>query len=140
MKTIIARWGPALALMILIFIISSQPKANIPEFGLWDLFVKKGSHLLGYGLLGGAMLRGVRGPAPLTLRQMGWAFALTAMYALTDEYHQTFVTGRGGNLWDVGVDAAGATIGLTLQGWRLARLRPASLAAPYQSKSESNRR
>ena len=35
-------------------------------------------------------------------------------YAMTDESHQLFVEGRSGNLFDVGVDAAGAFVALVL--------------------------
>ena len=138
MTKVFLRWGPALGLMLAIFLFSSQPKADIPDFGLWDLLVKKSAHILGYTLLGMAMARGVRGESPLTGRRLGAAFALTVLYAVSDEYHQTFVPGRGGNLWDVGVDALGATIGLGLLKWRLARLRPP--AAPSPSRFESSRR
>ncbi|MEK6574993.1 MAG: VanZ family protein, partial [Chloroflexota bacterium] len=80
--------------MIIIFIVSSQPKADIPDLGIWDLPVKKSAHLIGYALLGVVMLRGVRGDAPCTRSHRVWAFALTVLYAMTDEYHQTFVPGR----------------------------------------------
>lgn len=32
------------------------------------------------------------------------------LYACTDEWHQTFVSGRSGNIVDVGIDTLGATI------------------------------
>lgn len=37
---------------------------------------------------------------------------LTALYAGSDEFHQLFVPGRAGTLFDVGVDTMGATVGL----------------------------
>jgi len=33
---------------------------------------------------------------------------ITIIYAATDEYHQTFIPGRVGNIGDVGIDALGA--------------------------------
>jgi len=36
------------------------------------------------------------------------------VYAFTDEIHQTFVPGRSGNLFDVGIDSIGITVGLLL--------------------------
>ena len=40
------------------------------------------------------------------------AFVFTILYAMTDEYHQTFVAGRSGNLTDVCIDGLGACLGL----------------------------
>lgn len=139
MKNIFLRWGPALALMFIIFLVSAQPKTDIPQFGFWDFAVKKLAHLLGYGVLAVAMGRGVRGAAPFAWRQLVWALALTVIYALTDEYHQTFVAGRSGNLIDVGIDGLGATLGLAIRlgwEWRL-RLRR---VVPSPSQSQSSRR
>lgn len=36
------------------------------------------------------------------------------IYALTDEYHQTFISGRTGQLTDVIIDTLGAILGITL--------------------------
>ena len=41
---------------------------------------------------------------------LGYAFSV--LYAATDEFHQLFVEGRSGSLFDVGVDAAGALLGV----------------------------
>lgn len=141
MKSAFLYWAPAVGLMLLIFLVSAQPKTDIPQFGLWDLAVKKSAHMFGYGLLGVAMLRGVRGSAPFAWQQLVWALAFTLLYALTDEYHQTFVAGRGGNLLDVGIDGVGATLGLAIRlGWEWRFPRPHRPAVPSPSKSESNRR
>lgn len=52
-------------------------------------------------------------------RSPGWAlaaiaFALTVLYGVSDELHQAFVPGRTASEADLGLDAAGATIGVTL--------------------------
>ena len=41
-----------------------------------------------------------------------WIF--TVLYACTDEFHQLFVPGRAGRLFDVGVDSLGALAGLLI--------------------------
>lgn len=38
------------------------------------------------------------------------ALLLTALFAISDEYHQTFVAGRGGTWTDVAFDVCGASI------------------------------
>ena len=50
------RWLPAVLVMAVIFVFSSIPSDELPNFGLWDLLVKKGGHVLGYGLLALAYL------------------------------------------------------------------------------------
>ena len=48
---------------------------------------------------------------------------LSVMYAVSDEWHQTFVPTRVGTPWDVMIDGAGAALGLALAGlwWRWRR-------------------
>lgn len=42
------------------------------------------------------------------------AWALSTLYACTDEWHQRFVSGRGPALLDVGIDSAGALAGVLI--------------------------
>ena len=51
---------------------------------------------------------------------LSWLFA--ALYACTDEFHQLFVPGRAGTLFDVGVDSLGALAGLLIL-WGILSLR-----------------
>ncbi len=111
--SIVPRWLPALVLMIVIFIFSSLPSANLPHFDLFDTFIKKGGHVIGYALLAMAFLYWFPN-APKK------AFLLTVLYACTDEFHQSFVAGRGASLWDVILfDSTGALFGLWLASKRL---------------------
>ena len=105
------RWGPALLAMAAIYVFSSVPSSGLPSFGAYDLFVKKGGHMLGYCLLALAYLHGIgrRKPGAVWL-----AWTLAVLFASTDEFHQSFVPGRGPRLMDVGIDALGAGIGLLL--------------------------
>lgn len=41
-----------------------------------------------------------------------WSFLFSLFYSSTDEIHQMFVDGRSGSLFDIGVDMAGALIGV----------------------------
>ncbi len=41
------------------------------------------------------------------------SFIIAAIYAGTDEFHQTFVPGRAGRLTDVLIDSSGALLGIT---------------------------
>ena len=108
------RWIPAILVMSIIYLVSSQPSAQLPQFGLVDVLVKKGSHMIGYATLAWAYAYALDG---VGRRRLWWTFGLAVLYALTDEYHQTFVPGRNGSLWDVGIDALGAGLAL----WRLSK-------------------
>lgn len=103
------QWGPAILMMVLIFILSSIPSAKVPNFGRFDFSVKKGAHMIGYALLANAYLKGINRNKPSSLVL---AFALAIIYAASDEFHQSFVPGRGSKILDVGIDSIGALIGL----------------------------
>jgi VanZ family protein len=112
--TWIRRWGPALLLMAVIFGLSAQPRASLPDFASWDLLVKKGGHMFGYALLGAAYLRGLAGSRPTAprWRLAAVAVALAAIYGASDEFHQSFVPGRGATVVDVLIDTLGAALGV----------------------------
>jgi hypothetical protein len=105
------RWGPALLLMGLIFVFSSIPSNEMPNFGSADLTIKKLGHMAGYALLANAFLFGLGTDKPYSI----WvALVLTVLYAFSDELHQLYVPGRNASLIDVGIDALGAVLGLLL--------------------------
>lgn len=96
----IVRFGPAVALMALIFLLSAQPDLS-SGLGGWDLLLRKLAHMIEYGLLFALWWRALRDRTP-------WAaVAIAIAYACTDEIHQGFVDGRHGTPVDVLVDAAG---------------------------------
>ena len=98
-------------MMAIIFMFSSHPSAELPNFGDWDYFVKKGGHALGYGLLTLAYWRGLG--LEHSKKKLAWAMAIC--YALTDEIHQAFAPGRHPSLVDVlFFDNLGAAFGLIL--------------------------
>ena len=95
-----------LALMALIFWLSAQPDLDT-GLGVWDLILRKLGHALVFGALAvlwsWALHPVVRRPIPI-------AAVIAALYAVTDEYHQSFVEGRSGKVSDVAFDLAGIVI------------------------------
>lgn len=108
-KEILYRWGPAFLFMAVIFAFSSTPGNDLPNFGGFDFYAKKAAHMLGYGLLALSYWRGLR----FDKKYIWLAWLLAVLYAMTDEFHQSFVAGRHPSLVDVfGFDGIGAAIGL----------------------------
>jgi VanZ family protein len=115
------QWLPALMIMAVIFGFSSIPSKEMPSFGLWDLVVKKGAHLLGYGILALADWNGLR------FNKSRWWVALlfAVLYAITDEFHQSFVPGRHPSWVDaLVIDGGGAAIALGLVNWFRVKKNP----------------
>lgn len=106
---IVPRWFPAFLMMAIIFAFSSRAKDELPNFQDWEYFVKKSSHFLVYGLLALSYIRA------LPKRNYFLAWILAILYALSDEFHQSFVPGRTSSLVDVFVfDNLGAIVALAL--------------------------
>jgi VanZ family protein len=103
------RWTPAIILMTVIFLLSSTPSSGLPNFGIWDLIIKKMGHMIGYAILALAFVRGLGGDSQ---KNTILAFSLAVLFAATDEIHQAFVPGRGAAWYDVVIDAVGAAAGL----------------------------
>jgi len=121
LKQILPRWLPALVMMSVIFLFSSQPSEKLPDLGRADHLFKKGGHMLGYGLLALSYWNGFGWDR--RKRPIAWLSAV--LYAATDEFHQSFVAGRSPSIWDVLVfDNLGALIALWLAGLFLKQKRP----------------
>jgi VanZ family protein len=113
-------------MMALIFTASSIPAKQLPQFGTVDYLAKKGGHVCGYLLLGGSLLRGLVPVGRAAARSAVLAVILAGAYAVTDEFHQSFVPGRGPGATDVGIDVAGASLGVMLRRFRDGRRAPAA--------------
>jgi VanZ family protein len=84
--------------------------SSIPDLGTglgtWDTVLRKLAHTAEYALLGALILRAARS-APA-------AVLFASAYAVTDEVHQAFVTGRHGSPLDWLIDTAGAVLGVAV--------------------------
>ena len=105
------RWLPPLLVMVGIFFASNTPARSIPHFGPVDVIVKKAGHMLGYALLASAYWYALG-----FKKNRNWvALLLAILYALTDEFHQSFIPGRHPSLVDVfAFDGGGAALALLL--------------------------
>ena len=120
-------WIPALLIMSVIFWFSSQPSSDLPNFDWADTAIKKGGHILGYALLAWSYWYALH--LQPNKRKLAWLLAI--LYAVTDEYHQSFVTGRYPSVWDVLVfDNLGALLALSITNLSIKQKRPAQQPAP----------
>ena len=104
-----------LALMGLIFFLSAQPDPG-PDLGSSGRVI---AHFSEYALLA-ALWAWALTPA-LERGALLAAAAVALVYALSDEYHQGFVSGRDSDPLDVVVDAAGIAFALALSSARSRR-------------------
>jgi len=126
------RYAPLVAWMIFIFFASTGQMSasntsrfirpiilwlypNISEANLIfvHVWVRKTAHFTEYGLLGLLAARAFVGSSINFLRSR-WFFSallLVVIYALSDEFHQSFVSTRTGSIYDSMIDIAG---GLTM--------------------------
>jgi VanZ family protein len=99
-------WLPPVVLMGVIFAVSAQPSLD-SGLGVIDLIGRKLIHFAEYALLCFLWWRAL---ATVTTprRAALYAFLIASGYAVTDEFHQSFVEGRHGTPVDWLIDSAGA--------------------------------
>ena len=140
MKIKYISWLPAFIIMVAIFYFSSMPATESGESSLMlsnnilntyeniakisydgverfqvlsvlDHIVRKSAHFMEYMVLAAAWFIHFS----IWKTGMRWRLALsisiTSVYAATDEFHQTFVAGRSGQISDVLLDSVGAATG-----------------------------
>lgn len=111
-KNFLRIWLPVLLWMLFIFILSSVPGKNIPNLPIPNFH--KVVHFFEYSILGGLWVRAffIRRSGVSCFKFSILAWVLTAVFALSDEWHQTFIPGRSGKLDDVFFDMICATCGI----------------------------
>ncbi len=81
------------------------------RFEYWHFFIRKGGHVVGYGILSILAFRAWRETFPAlgnplwTVRWASIAVLMTAFVASLDEWHQSFIPSRTGRWQDVVLDS-----------------------------------
>ncbi|MFD2131978.1 VanZ family protein [Pseudogracilibacillus auburnensis] len=126
----IIAWSAVIIWMAMIFFLSHQPatssgqlSASITNFLIqtitaifpfeiestsFHFFIRKGAHFFAYFVLGVLVIHALKN------KYIYLAIVICVMYAISDEVHQLFITGRSGEVRDVLIDSIGATIGITV--------------------------
>jgi VanZ family protein len=81
--------------------------------------IRKCAHITEYSILGGLALRALAPKSAAVFAEKQWkivglALAVAALYAASDEFHQSFVPSRGASVVDVLIDTCGACIGIAV--------------------------
>ena len=111
------KWGPVVAWMALIFILSAQEQLPVPEQRWLDALIEKTSHSFEFGVLAYLLLRALKPEGARRWRLIGMCLLIAWLYALSDEFHQSFVPGRAADWSDVLFDWIGALVGAWI--WQL---------------------
>ena len=119
-------------MMLAIFLFSARP-ADLAPLSLIERIIYKGGHVIGYALLALSYWRAFR--LNQNMRWMAWLLAV--LYAVTDEYHQSFVPGRHPTAFDVLIyDNVGALLSLWLAHKFLKQKQPASQNLVVEQESK----
>jgi VanZ like family len=90
-------------------------------------YLRKGGHVVGYGVLGVLLLRGWRATLDRDHVQLGRTALLswlgTVFVATMDEWHQSYIPSRTGTWRDVVLDSAAGLVFLLGACWWLRRVR-----------------
>jgi VanZ family protein len=81
---------------------------------LIGVVIRKSVHVAEYAVLAFLVFRALEGIFATGRRREAWCFAITALYAVSDELHQMFVPGRGASMVDWGIDLAGVLLAIAL--------------------------
>lgn len=111
----LSSWLPVAAWAALIFGLSSIPSLD-SGLGDWDFFLRKIAHMVEYGILALLILRALARTWPGwgRVRWLTMAALVAILYAVSDEFHQAYVPGRGPSATDVLIDSMGVVLGLRL--------------------------
>lgn len=94
------------------FLQSLTPGLSMQDIDFIHELIRKSGHLSEYFVLGLLSFRAFRGASARRWR-LQWtifAVAVVALFAVSDELHQSFVASRNCSLFDVGIDLVGGIL------------------------------
>ena len=98
------KFVPALLWMALIFYLSSRSTAGVGYTGFERFLLFKSLHLIEYAILGFLVIYPITKVTP--------SIVISYIYAISDEFHQSFTPGRGPKFTDTLFDLVGILIGI----------------------------
>jgi len=117
MKKFLKYWLPVLIWAGVIFFFSNQSYLESPLPQVWDFAMRKTAHITEYFILTWLLLRALFASQTVSISRkkiIFLAIVLSIFYAVTDEFHQSFILGRNPALYDIGFDSFGAILGVLI--------------------------
>jgi len=100
-------WLPVGLWCAAIFYLSSLPNLATP-WGTWDIILRKCAHMTEYGILAFLIWRAIFSSIKINQsKTYAWSGALSLLYAISDEIHQSFVPTRHASIYDILIDGIG---------------------------------
>jgi VanZ family protein len=97
-------WLPVLIWASFIFYLSAVPYLSSGLEKFWDVILRKIGHIFVFAVLFLLLARPLK-------KSLKWALILSLLYAVSDEWHQSFTPGRSPGLADLCFDFAGVFLG-----------------------------
>jgi VanZ family protein len=103
----LVRWMAVVFWMGAIFALSATPSLASPFEPVYDFILRKLAHLTVFAVLTVLLFRAFRLHVARPTSAWLLAVCVAALYACSDEWHQTVVPGREGTIRDVVIDSLG---------------------------------
>ena len=94
------------------FLLWLNPHISLVAIAQVHLLVRKAAHVTEYAILSGLLFRALRDSLDGFWLRAAIALLPAILFAMADEYHQSFVPSRTSSLGDVGIDCLGALLGI----------------------------
>ncbi len=108
-------WFPVIVWCGVIFGFSSLQVNQGAEFSWLDFVFKKTAHVTEYAILYWLVYSALSNKGKkIEGKYLVMSLVFSFLYAMSDEWHQTFTPGREGTLRDVGFDSIGILISYTI--------------------------
>ncbi len=114
-------WLPAVLWAGLIFYLSSRTNVT-PGWGIWDEIFSCSAHFIEYLILSFLLLRAFDNTTNLAIKtKYVFVVIIVILYAMSDEWHQSFIPTRIPSLFDIITDIMGAVVLLSYNKWKKIR-------------------
>jgi len=107
-------WLPVLVWGTVIFAFSSRPSTPTSQIFWEDFILKKMAHVTIFGIFCSLVYRALKKSLSKQKYMEYLSIALTFLYGVTDEIHQSFVPGRDSTLRDMLIDTFGGVLAMYL--------------------------
>jgi VanZ family protein len=109
MLRLLKYWTPTFIWLGLIFYLSSRPNISTSTINFIDFGIKKFAHFVEYFILSTLLFYSLSNTTTKPIKKIAFTSLLcSTLYAMSDEFHQRFVTGRTPHIRDVFFDFLGA--------------------------------